>query len=224
MRLRELTESIPKPFVEIGGKPILWHIMKIYSHYGFDDFILCLGYKGHLIEEYFSRNREKDWRIVFADTGLKTDTGGRIKKIEPLIGEEMFFATYGDGLANIHLGDLLAFHKAKGKMATITCVHPVCPFGVVETDALGLVARFHEKPPLKERINGGFFVFNRGIFDFLREEDVLEKKPFELLAARKEVAAYLFNGFWDCMDTFKDMQMLNALCAEKRAPWKVWEA
>ncbi|OGQ46303.1 MAG: glucose-1-phosphate cytidylyltransferase [Deltaproteobacteria bacterium RIFCSPLOWO2_02_FULL_46_8] len=221
-RLRELTESIPKPFVEIGGKPILWHIMKIYSHYGFNEFILCLGYKGNLIEEYFRKNKEKEWDIVFADTGLKTNTGGRIKKIENYIKDELFFATYGDGLADINLKALLQFHKKKNKMATITCVNPVSQFGVIEIDSDDLITKFSEKPPLTQWINGGFFIFNKGIFDFIREEDVLEKKPFEILAARGEVAAYKLKGFWDCMDTFKDMQLLNRLWEQNEAPWKIW--
>lgn len=221
-RLNELTESIPKPLVEIGGKPILWYIMKIYAHFGFKKFVLCLGYKGHLIEEYFTKNREAGWEIVFADTGLKTNTGGRIKKIEKYIDEGSFFATYGDGLADINLNSLLAFHRKRGKIATVTCVNPVSQFGVVETDENDLIVRFREKPRVSQWINGGFFVLDRRIFDFLNEEDVLEQRPFERLADQKEIVAYRFEGFWDCMDTFKDMQMLNKLWNENRAPWKIW--
>ena len=222
-RLKELTESIPKPLVEIGGKPILWHIMKIYSYYGFNDFILCLGYKGNLIEEYFKKNKEKNWNIAFADTGLKTNTGGRIKKIEEYIDNNVFFATYGDGLANINLNELLDFHKQKNKVTTVTCVNPLSQFGIIDIDKDGLIIRFKEKPPLNQWINGGFFVFSKKIFNFINENDVLEKRPFELLAEKKEIAAYKLKDFWDCMDTFKDMQLLNNLWKENKAPWKVWQ-
>ena len=222
-RLKELTESIPKPLVEIGGKPILWHIMKIYSYYGFNDFILCLGYKGNLIEEYFKKNKEKNWNIAFADTGLKTNTGGRIKKIEEYIDNNVFFATYGDGLANINLNELLDFHKQKNKVTTVTCVNPLSQFGIIDIDKDGLIIRLKEKPPLNQWINGGFFVFSKKIFNFINENDVLEKRPFELLAEKKEIAAYKLKDFWDCMDTFKDMQLLNNLWKENKAPWKVWQ-
>ena len=222
-RLKELTESIPKPLVEIGGKPILWHIMKVYSHYGFNDFILCLGYKGDLIEEYFKKNKEKEWNIAFADTGQKTNTGGRIKKIEKYIDDGLFFATYGDGLANINLKELLDFHKRKNKIATITCVNPLSQFGIIDIGNNNLIIRFREKPPLNQWINGGFFVFNKEIFGFISDDDILEKRPFEILANKKEIAAYKFRDFWDCMDTFKDMQLLNKLWKEQKAPWKIWE-
>lgn len=222
-RLKELTESIPKPLVEIGGKPILWHIMKIYSYYGFNDFILCLGYKGNLIEEYFKKNKEENWNIIFSDTGSDTNTGGRIKKIEKYINDELFFATYGDGLANIDLKELLDFHKQKNKIATITCVNPLSQFGVIDIDKDDFIIKFKEKPPLNQWINGGFFVFNKKIFNFISEKDTLEKRPFEFLAEKKEIAAHKFEDFWDCMDTFKDMQLLNRLWKENKAPWKVWE-
>lgn len=223
-RLKELTESVPKPLIEIGGKPILWHIMKIYSHFGFNRFILCLGYKGDLIEKYFKENKERGWEIVFADTGLKTNTGGRIKKIERFIDDDLFFATYGDGLANIPLPELLHFHQQKNKIATITCVNPVSPFGVIDIDRNGLIDHFKEKPKLNQWINGGFFVFNKKLFDFLREESVLEKEPFEQLAEKKEIAAFPFKGFWNCMDTFKDRQLLDQLWKENGAAWKVWKS
>jgi glucose-1-phosphate cytidylyltransferase len=220
-RLKEITESIPKPLVEIGGKPILWHIMKIYSHYGFNDFVLCLGYKGELIEKYFKDNPESDWSIEFVDTGAKTNTGGRIKKIEKFISDDLFFATYGDGLANIDLNSLLKFHNDKKKIATITCANPLSQFGVLDVED-DLVLGFKEKPPLNQWINGGFFVFDKRIFDYLTEDSVLEKEPFEKLANLKEIAAYKFNEFWECMDTFKDMQLLNKLWKDGKAPWKVF--
>lgn len=221
-RLRELTESIPKPLVEIGGKPILWHIMKIYSYYGFNDFILCLGYKGNLIEEYFKKNKEENWNIIFADTGLKTNTGGRIKKIEKYIDDEIFLANYGDGLADINLNKLLSFHKRMNKIATITCVNPVSQFGIIKINDSNLITAFKEKPLLNQWINGGFFVFNKKIFDYLTGDDILEKRPFETLAKERQIVAYKFSGFWDCMDTFKDMQLLNELWQKENAPWKVW--
>ncbi len=222
-RLRELTQSIPKPLVEIGGKPILWHIMKIYSHYGFNDFILCLGYKGELIREYFKDNKEIQWNIIFEDTGINTNTGGRIKKIEHRIHEEMFFATYGDGLASINLNELIDFHKSKNTTATITCVNPLSQFGIVEIDEQEKITRFKEKPPLSQWINGGFFVFNKDIFKYLTENDVLEKAPFEKLAVEKEISAYKFKGFWSCMDTYKDTQTLNELWQKGSPPWMIWK-
>ncbi|MBI3036802.1 glucose-1-phosphate cytidylyltransferase [Candidatus Woesearchaeota archaeon] len=244
-RFREYPEEIPKPLAVIGGKPILWHLMKTYSHYGYKDFILCLGYKGDMIKKYFIeeewrasdftmnlKNRQKqtlaageeeDWNITFADTGLETNTGGRIKRIEKYIPQgEDFFATYGDGLANIDIRQLLEFHKKKGGIATITCLRPYSQFGIVEIDDnSSAVTSFKEKPRLDYWINGGFFVFKKEIFNYLGDNDVLEQKPFETLAAKKEIAAYKFEGFWQCMDTFKDYQSFNELW-EKGAPWKVW--
>ncbi len=222
-RLRELTDYIPKPLVEIGGKPILWHIMKIYSHYGWNDFVLCLGHKGDLIEDYLKKNREEGWNITFADTGLNTNTGGRIKKIERYIDDELFFATYGDGLADIDLDALLRFHKAGKKMATITCVNPPSQFGAVEISGDDSITYFREKPSTSQWINGGFFVFARAVFDLVRENDVLEKEPFEALVRKKQMAAYKLTRYWGCMDTFKDMQVLNTLWKENKASWKVWD-
>jgi len=245
-RLREYTESIPKPLVEIGGKPILWHIMKSYSHFGFNDFILCLGYKGELIKRYFMdykswKNRDftlkvgnsktdieyhdndkEEWNISCVDTGDATNTGGRIKKIEKYIEDDMFFVTYGDGLADIDLNKLLDFHKKKGKLATITCVNPLSQFGVMEIKD-ELITEFKEKPPLNQWINGGFFVFNKKVFEFIGENDVLEKDPFEKLAKKKEISAFKTKGFWECMDTYKDTQVLNTLWKKNKAPWKVWK-
>ncbi len=220
-RLREYTENIPKPLVEIGGKPIIWHLMKIYANYGFKDFILCLGYKGEIIKEYFKDSKE--WNITYVDTGQETNTGGRIKKIEKYIKDDIFFANYADGLANINLKELLEHHKSKKKIATLTTVNPLSQFGIIEIGNDGTILKFKEKPLLNQWINGGFFVFSREIFNYLDENSVLEKQPFEKLAAEKQISAYKFNGFWMCMDTFKDTQTLNELWSKENPPWKVWK-
>ena len=232
--------------MEIGGKPILWHIMKYYSYWGFNDFILCLGYLGNKIKEYFvnfeewkhsdfmlkfgsegkeieiySKNTET-WNIIFADTGLETNTRGRIKKIEKYIEEDEIFVTYGDGLANINLIELLNYHKNHGKIATITCVKPLSQFGIVDINAENIITKMSEKPRMVQWVNGGFFVFNRKIFSYLSENDILEKEPFERLAKEGNLVAYKFEGFWQCMDTYKDVQMLNELWYSGKAPWKLW--
>ncbi|MFN3484192.1 MAG: glucose-1-phosphate cytidylyltransferase [Planctomycetota bacterium] len=243
-RLREETEFKPKPLVTIGDMPILWHIMKIYGRYGFREFILCLGYKGHLIKEFFLnypwmandvtlhlRGHRKivheihppeDWQITFADTGLYTPTGGRVARIRRYVKSEDFCVTYGDGLANVDLDRLVAFHRAKKKIATLTAVHPMSPFGVIESED-GLARSFKEKPRLEGLINGGFFVFNRKIFDYLTEDSVLEEEPLRTLAGRGQLAVYEHKDFWMCMDTFKDVERLNRMWAEGRRPWVVWE-
>lgn len=242
-RLKELTEEIPKPLVEIGGMPIVWHIMKIYSNYGFNDFILCLGYKGEAIKRYFkdykaikgdftlnlaSENikshdeNNENWNITFAETGLETNTGGRIKKIEKYIEDDTFFCTYGDGLSDINLKELLSFHKNKGKTATMTCINPLSPFGLVKFDENGIITESKEKPRMEGWINGGFFVFNKKIFGYLKENSILEKDVFDKLVEEKQLCAYPFKGFWDCMDTFKDNQTLTELWKNNNAPWKVW--
>lgn len=243
-RLKELTEEIPKPLVEIGGKPTLWHIMNIYSYYGCNDFIMCLGYKGGGIKRYFqeyesmkgdftlsldsgnitSHNKTKEnWNITFAETGIDTETGGRIKKIEKYIKEDDFVVTYGDGLANINIKDLLMYHKKMGKIATMTCVSPAAQFGIVDSDSNGIITRYRQKPVLDWKVNGGFFVFNKKIFDYLNENSVLERKPFEKLIKDKQMCMYSFNGFWACMDTYKDNVLLNELWKSGKAPWKVWD-
>lgn len=243
-RLREKTEFMPKPLVEIGTRPILWHIMKIYSNYGFNDFVLCLGYKGEEIKRYFqdykkisggitlnlgsgnikthSENNE-DWNITFAETGLETNTGGRIKKIEKYIDSDSFLCTYGDGLSNINLKELLAYHKSKGKIATMTCINPISPFGMIRFDEDGIIVESKEKPPIEGWINGGFFVFNKDIFNYIKENSILEKEVFDKLVEEKQLCAYPFRGFWGCMDTFKDNQVLNELWQNKKAPWKIWD-
>ena len=215
-------DELPKGLFTIGGKPVLWHIMKIYAHYGFRDFILCLGYKGNKIKEYFSK--AKDWNICFVETGPDTNTGGRIKKIEAYIKEEMFFAAYGDALSNVSINDLLKFHKAHGKTATLTAVRPFSPFGIIAIDAHSdTVTHFEEKPILDHWINGGFFVFSKKIFDCLRENDILEKDTFDRVVSDKNLVAYKHNGFWECMDTYKDNLHLNELWNRGKALWKAWK-
>ena len=237
--------TLPKALIEIGDKPVIWHLLKIYSHYGFDDFILCLGFLGNEIKRFFVEQNwlntdftlEKhsnlpllktvesleNWRVTFAETGLETNTGGRLKKIEKYLdGEEMFFVTYGDGLANVNLEKLVEFHKSHGRVATLTSVHPNSNFGLIKVDEDGLVTEFQEKPVMREWINGGFFVFNRRIFDYLDENSVLEREPLERLAREKELVAFPHAGFWKCVDTFKDNLEFNQLWTEGKADWKVW--
>jgi len=221
-RLREHTEDIPKPLVEIGGRPILWHVMKIYSHYGFKDFILCLGYKADMIKDSFAKEIS-EWKITFVDTGLETNTGGRIKKIEPYIEGDDFFVTYADAVSDIDLNLLLDFHKKKNKIATMTCVNPISQFGIIRSSEDGVISEFKEKPRLNEWINGGFFVFRKDIFKYLEEDDILEKDAFGRLIAKRQAAAYRFNGFWACMDTYKDTLMLDSFFKKGDCPWIKWE-
>ena len=247
-RLQEHTVSIPKPLIEIGGYPILWHVMRYYSHFGQRRFVLALGYLGNRIKEFFVHpelgyggyhdfrlhvTREgmryepltpvDEWEITFVDTGLETPTGGRLKRVEHLIEGEVFMANYSDGLSDIDLDRLLDFHQSHGRTATLTAVHPTSPFGVLELDRDGRVTGFQEKPRLKTQINGGFFVFNRSIFEWLSENANLEADVFPKLAAAGELMAYQHEGFWECMDTYKDCVHLNALWESDAAPWKVWE-
>ncbi len=243
-RLREETEYKPKPMVEIGGKPVLWHIMKIYAHYGFRRFILCLGYKGNVIKDYFlnyeamsndftlrlgqdnrlsyqSNHTEQGFEITMVDTGLKTMTGGRIKKIEQFIDTDTFMVTYGDGLANVNISALVAFHCQHGKLATLTATRPPSRFGVLELKANGQVERFCEKVQT-EWINGGFLVFNRRVFDYLDLDSVLEREPMERLAADEQLTAFRHEGFWIGMDTFREYEMLNQMWDTGNAEWKIW--
>jgi glucose-1-phosphate cytidylyltransferase len=215
-------EELPKSLFTIGDKPILWHIMRLYAYYGFKNFILCLGYKGDSIKDYFSKMKE--WNIKFLETGLDTNTGGRIKKIRSYIEGSLFFATYGDGLADINLKELLDFHKLHKKVATLTAVKPSSPFGIVGIDAhTNIVTHFEEKPILDHWINGGFFVFSEEIFKYLHDNDVLERDTFSRLARDKNLAAYKHNGFWECMDTYKDNLRLNQLWMSQKAPWALWK-
>lgn len=219
-RMGHHTRFLPKPLIKIGQRPILWHIMKIYSFYGFNRFVLCLGYKKQKIEEYFSHTR--GWNITFVDTGLSTNTGGRIKRIEKYIEEDNFLATYGDGVADVNINRLIQFHNKNKKIATLTGVKPRSQFGIMDIGSDNTVKDFHEKPVLTHWVNGGFFVFNRRIFEYLEKDDILERKPFYQLSKDKELAAYKHHGFWECMDTYKDNLELNQAWKSASAPWAVW--
>ena len=247
-RLREETEYRPKPMVQVGGRPILWHIMKIYAHYGFKDFIICLGYKGDMIKEYFlnyeamnndftiplgnynniqyhSNHQERDWFVTLADTGEEAQTGARVKRIENYIDGDLFMLTYGDGVANINIKELVEYHKSHGKIGTMTGVHPSSRFGEMVINN-NKVVMFNEKPQVKEGlINGGFFVFNKKFLKYLKEDDncYLEKEPLENLAADGELMVYPHEGFWQCVDTYRELELLNNLWKSRNPPWKVWE-
>jgi len=223
-RLRERTESIPKALIEIGGVPILWHVISIYAAQGFERFLLCTGYKGEQIEEWAAATTWPEGvRVDCVDTGLDTPTGGRLKLLEDRIGEERFCATYADGVADIDLEALLEVHGEGGALATVTVVQPTLQFGIAEVGGDGRVRGFEEKPKLERWINGGFFCFEPGAFSYLSEDSVLEREPLERLAADGELHAYRHEGFWDCMDTYKDAVTLNDLWQSGRAPWRVWE-
>jgi len=246
-RISEETEVRPKPLVEIGGFPILWHIMKIYSHYGFNEFIICCGYKGYAIKDYFHnfylhhtdvtfdlekneivyhRSTSEPWRVTLVDTGLNTMTGGRIKQIQPYVGNETFMLTYGDGVGDIDVYNLLNFHKCNGRLATLTAVQPHGRFGAIEMEAGNLVASFQEKPAGDGAwINAGFFVLEPKIFDYITEGDatIWERAPLENLAKDHQLDAYNHTGFWRPMDTLRDKLELERLWSTERAPWKVWE-
>ena len=246
-RMREETEFRPKPLVEVGGKPILWHIMKIYSHYGYKRFVLCLGYKGHMIKEYFLDYRlmnndftlrlgsskeahfqsmppcPEDWEITFADTGQEAMTGARVKRIRPYIREDCFMLTYGDGVADIDISKLWEFHTHHAKIGTITGVRPISRYGELGVDGR-VVKEFSEKPKSHDGvISGGFFVFHKRFFDYLSVDDgcVLEREPLERLARDGQLMVYRHNGFWHCMDTYRDFLGLNELW-RKEAPWRMW--
>jgi glucose-1-phosphate cytidylyltransferase len=243
-RLSEETELRPKPMVEIGGKPILWHVMKLYSSYGFNQFVICLGYKGYVIKEFFSNyflhqsdvtihlaenkmdihnSNSEPWVITLVDTGVDTMTGGRVKRIQPYVGNEPFLLTYGDGLCDINITDLFAFHCSHGRLATITAVQPLGRFGALELEG-NLVRQFEEKPRGDGGwINGGFFVLNPGIFDYISDDQtILEKAPLENLAANQQLMAYLHHGFWKPMDTLRDKIELDHLWGSGQAAWKKW--
>lgn len=245
-RISEESHLKPKPMIDIGGAPILWHIMKSYSYYGFHDFIICCGYKGHIIKEYFAdyylyrsditfdfanhnemivhNNVAEPWRVTLVDTGLHTQTGGRIKRIRNYIGDEEFLCTYGDGVSDIDITKLVEFHQSHGKIATITAVQPGNKFGVLEIGENQAVHKFTEKG--KEEggwINAGFMVLEPQIFDIIENDStVLERAPFEILASKGELVAYKYNGFWQCMDTQRDKHYLEKLVEEARAPWIKW--
>lgn len=242
-RLREETEYKPKPMVEIGGHPILWHLMKIYASQGVKDFIVALGYKGDVIREYFrdfemrgqdiefnlatktteirSNSNTEDWKVTLVETGPLTMTGGRLFRSLSYLGNETFMCTYGDGLANINISELLAFHRGHGKIATVTAAAPASRFGKLEIADSGAVTSFVEKPEQNSWINAGFFVFEPSIFDYLTPESILEREPLERLVKDGELVAYKHKGFWQPMDTLREAELLNELW-DKGAPWKIW--
>ncbi|MBY0507276.1 MAG: glucose-1-phosphate cytidylyltransferase [Bryobacteraceae bacterium] len=245
-RLREETEFRPKPLVEIGGKPILWHIMKTYAHYGFDDFVLCLGYRGNMIKEYFlnyaamnndftialgnkasirfeGEHLEQGFQVTLADTGQETMTGGRIKRIQKYVDGDLFMVTYGDGVADIDIRRLLDFHHRHGKAATITTVKPHSRFGILDTAADGRVQAFAEKPQLDGWASAGFLVFDRKLFDYLDDDStVLEREPLERLAQEGQLMAYRHEGSFYTMDTYREYLFLNDLWSSGKAPWGIW--
>lgn len=243
-RLAEETIVRPKPMVEIGGKPILWHIMKIYSAHGLNDFLICCGYKGYMIKEYFAHyflhmsdvtfDMEKNcmevlqknaepWRVTLVDTGEKTQTGGRLKRVQAYLDDEDFCFTYGDGLADINIAELLTFHRSQKTRATVTAVLPPGRFGALNLDQKRIVS-FEEKPEGDGgRINGGFMVLDPRVLDYIEGDDTAwEKAPMERLAAEGNMAAFLHSGFWQCMDTLRDHQKLEDLWESGKAPWKIW--
>jgi glucose-1-phosphate cytidylyltransferase len=246
-RLSEETTVRPKPMVEIGGKPILWHIMKLYAHYGYNDFIICLGYKGHIIKEYFinyylynsdltvevSSNKlevhystSESFKVTLVDTGNDTNTAGRIQRIQKYVGNEQFMLTYGDGVSDINIPDLLAFHKSHGRLATLSSIRMPGRFGNLDTNEKGIVNRFEEKPDGDGMwINGGFFVLEPGIFKYLEgnmDSVQLEREPLGRIAKDGELAAYRHKGFWKCMDALRDKIELEELWEKGNAPWKIW--
>ncbi len=243
-RLSEETHALPKPMVTIGGMPILWHIMKYYSFYGFNKFIICLGYKGYIIKEYFynywlrqsditlktssngneikiHKNDTENWEITLADTGIDVQTGLRIKNIQKYIGDERFLLTYGDGLSNVDLNGLIRQHIDSGKTVTITAIQPQGRFGVVEFDDMHTITSFNEKGRSKY-INAGFMVAEPELFDYLGKNEPLEYAPFEQLVADKKLGVYTHNGFWKCMDTLSDLKILESIWEGGDIPWKLW--
>ena len=221
-RISEESYLKPKPMIEIGGKPILWHILKTYSKYDINEFVICCGYKGEQIKEYFSKLDSTSWDIQLVDTGLDTLTGGRLKRIQDHI-DDTFCVTYGDGLSDIDISRLISFHKEKKILATLTAIHPPERFGVLNLSG-DYVTEFHEKHSgMDSWINGGFFVFEPGIFDYLQDDStILEKTPLETLAKEKKLAAFKHNGFWYPMDTQRDKKHLENLWSSNNAPWKIW--
>jgi glucose-1-phosphate cytidylyltransferase len=222
-RISEESHLKPKPMIEIGGKPIIWHIMKIYATYGINDFIICCGYKGEIIKKYFESFDSEPWNVELIDTGLDTMTGGRIKRIQNRI-DETFCLTYGDGVSDVNIRDLISFHNSKKSLATLTAIHPPERFGVLNISG-EYVTEFHEKHRGESSwINGGFFVFEPKIFDYLSDGDstILEKKPLETLAHEQNLTAFKHNGFWYPMDTLRDKNYLENLWFDNKADWKIW--
>lgn len=245
-RLREETEFRPKPMVEVGGRPVLWHIMKLFARHGLTDFVVATGYKSDMIKDYFldyeARNNdftvtlgathdiefhgshdESRWTVTVSFTGDDTMTGGRVSRVRRYLGDQTFLCTYGDGLSDVDITELLAFHRAHGKLATVTTVQPLSRFGVMEVDDAGAVTRFREKPQVEGWINVGYFVFEPAVLDYLDGDDcILEEVPLARLAADGELVAYRHQGFWQPMDTYRESKLLNDMWAADAAPWKVW--
>lgn len=245
-RMREETEFRPKPMVEIGGKPVLWHIMKVLGQQKLTDFVICAGYKSEIIKnffinygssnsdftvtlgdqaniEYHGTHDEADWKVTVADTGRNTMTGGRIQRIKKYIGNERFLCTYGDGLADIDLAELIKFHESHGKLATMTAVQPTSRFGVLDLATNGGIDHFKEKPQVEGWINIGYFIFEPEVFDYLGDDStVLEEAPLHRLAEEGQIVAYKHKGFWEPMDTYREALMLNEKWDAGTAPWKIW--
>jgi len=242
-RISEFTGLIPKPMIQIGGKPILWHIMKSYANFGHKDFYVALGYKSEVVKEYFynyralnsdftvdlgngqiksHENDKVDWKVTLVDTGEKTMTGGRVKRLKNFIGDETCLLTYGDGLSNIDIDSLMKFHKSHGKLVTVTAVRPSARFGELDIEG-NKVKSFQEKPQLKQGwINGGYFVIEPAFFEFIKnDETLLEREPLEAIAEIGELMAYTHDGFWQCMDTKRDFDLLESMWLEDKAPWKI---
>ncbi|MCY2987494.1 MAG: glucose-1-phosphate cytidylyltransferase [Planctomycetota bacterium] len=246
-RLREETEYRPKPLVDIGGRPILWHIMKLYAHHGFRDFVLCLGYRGQMIKDYFlnyeamnndfticlgklgavayhGEHDEQDFHVTLAETGASAMTGGRIKRIAKYIANDTFMVTYGDGVSDVNIQALLDFHRAHGKLATLTTVRPISRYGILSLGDDAQITGFSEKPQVDGWINAGFFVFHRRVLDYLADDDsILEREPLERLACEGQLMAFRHDGFFYAMDTYREYQYLTELWSSGRAPWRVWE-
>jgi glucose-1-phosphate cytidylyltransferase len=246
-RLREETEFKPKPMVDVGGRPILWHIMKTFDHHGLHDFVVCLGYRGDMIKDFFlnyeamtndftitlgekhkgayhKAHSEQNFNVTLANTGADTMTGGRIKRIANYITDDLFMVTYGDGLIDVDIRKVIAFHKSHGALATVTAVKPLSRFGLLSFGEKDRVTKFAEKPQTDGWINAGYFVFNRRIFDYLDGDDcILEREPLEKLTAEKQLFAYRHDGFFFAMDTYREYQQLNAMWDANQAPWKVWK-
>jgi glucose-1-phosphate cytidylyltransferase len=244
-RLREETEFRPKPMVEIGGRPILWHIMKNFSRHGFNDFIICLGYKGDSIRDYFlnyhTRNislslnlganpstnfldshGEENWKVTLVDTGVNSLTGERLRRVKEYVGERTFLCTYGDGLANVDLDALVEFHRSHSGIATLTAVHPTSRFGVVKMESDGQINEFLEKPVVDDWINGGFFVLEPEVFDYLNADEPFEETPLRQLASDQNLFAYKHSGYWQPMDTYREYVELNKMWDDGSAPWRTW--
>lgn len=246
-RISEESQFKPKPMIELGGKPIMWHIMKLYSHYGYNDFVICAGYKQHVIKDwfadYFLHNSDvtfdftgganktiihtqycEPWKVTVVDTGLNTMTGGRIRRIRPYVGDETFMMTYGDAVCDVNIARLVEFHKSHGKIATLTAVKLAQQKGILDIDENNSVRAFREKNAADSApINAGFMVLEPQIFDYLEgDTTVFEREPLEKLAAQRQLKSFIFNGFWQCMDTKRELDMLEKLYAKGMAPWKIW--